>query len=200
MSQRFRPTDAFVDESIRGQRYLMGCVLVEARSLPFVRPLVESLALHGGRVHFHNESARRRRLILGAFAELPVEAMVVIAQRRHGVTLFDVLLRLIWNNNSLRVIRIRIVVIRRIIWVHKRCPKVKYQATMPAAMVALMSGSMSTICKCHAIERSGSKQDQPAECIYAFHAVTPYDIITAKFYSNYIAGKVQSVCKIYSQN
>lgn len=89
MSQRFRPTDAFVDESIRGQRYLMGCILVEARSLPFVRPVVESLALHGGRVHFHNESARRRRLILGAFAELPVEAMVVIAQRRHGVTLFD---------------------------------------------------------------------------------------------------------------
>ena len=26
--KRFRPTDAFVDESIRGQRYVMGCVLV----------------------------------------------------------------------------------------------------------------------------------------------------------------------------
>ena len=35
--RRFRPTDAFVDESIRGRRYLMGCVLFEARSLNDVR-------------------------------------------------------------------------------------------------------------------------------------------------------------------
>jgi hypothetical protein len=33
MSRPFRPTDAFVDESIRGRRYIMGCVLVEARHL-----------------------------------------------------------------------------------------------------------------------------------------------------------------------
>ena len=31
MRRRFLPTDAFVDESIRGRRYLMGCVLVEAK-------------------------------------------------------------------------------------------------------------------------------------------------------------------------
>ena len=33
MSRRFRPTDAYVDESIRGRRYVMGCV-------PYVRNLV----------------------------------------------------------------------------------------------------------------------------------------------------------------
>lgn len=54
--QRFKPTDAFVDKSIRGQRYLMGCVLVEAKTLPAVRPAVEELALFGNRIHFHNES------------------------------------------------------------------------------------------------------------------------------------------------
>ena len=33
MSRTFRPTDTFVDESLRGQRYLLACVLVEARHL-----------------------------------------------------------------------------------------------------------------------------------------------------------------------
>ena len=71
MSRRFRPTDAFVDESIRGQRYLMGCVLVEARHVTEVRAEVSSLVLTGGRVHFHNESAGRRRALLDRFAALP---------------------------------------------------------------------------------------------------------------------------------
>jgi hypothetical protein len=88
VSSRFRPTDAFVDESIRGQRYLMGCVLIEAKDLPAVRREADSLVLTGGRVHFHNESARRRRDLLVAFAAMPVSAFVVVCQRGHGITEF----------------------------------------------------------------------------------------------------------------
>jgi hypothetical protein len=87
--RRFLPTDAFVDESIRGQRYLMGCVLVEAKRLPNVRKAVQELALDGNRIHFHNESKRRRQLILGAFVELPLKVDIVLCQRRHGVSEFD---------------------------------------------------------------------------------------------------------------
>ena len=88
MSRRFRPTDAFVDESIRGRRYLMGCVLIEAKHLASVRADVEGLVLTGGRVHFHNESARRRRDILAQFTEYPISAFVVICHRNHGITEF----------------------------------------------------------------------------------------------------------------
>ncbi|MEO8264941.1 MAG: hypothetical protein ABI706_05440 [Ilumatobacteraceae bacterium] len=55
MSRRFRPTDAFVDESIRGQRYLMACVLVEARHLTQVRRSTAALVGEGKRLHFHQE-------------------------------------------------------------------------------------------------------------------------------------------------
>ena len=88
--RRFLPTDAFVDESIRGQRYLMGCVLVEAKRLPDVRRTVVELALDGNRIHFHNESKRRRKLILEAFVELPLKLDIIICQRNHGVSEFDV--------------------------------------------------------------------------------------------------------------
>jgi hypothetical protein len=88
VSRRFRPTDAFVDESIRGQRYLMGCVLIEARHLASLRGDVEGLVLTGGRVHFHNESPRRRRELLTRFAEYPMSVFVVVCHRNHGVTEF----------------------------------------------------------------------------------------------------------------
>ncbi len=61
MSRVFRPTDAFVDESIRGQRYLLGCVLVEARSLASVRRALVGIKIANRRVHFTNESPKRRR-------------------------------------------------------------------------------------------------------------------------------------------
>jgi hypothetical protein len=85
--KRLPLTDAFVDESIRGNRYLVACVMAEARHLPEVRPVIRALALHG-RVHFNNESARQKRAVLAAIAELPVEAFVADARRRHGVTEF----------------------------------------------------------------------------------------------------------------
>jgi hypothetical protein len=88
VTRKFRPTDAFVDESIRGPRYLMGCVLVEARHLASLRVDVESLVLTGGRVHFHNDSARRRRELLARFVSYPISAFVVVCHRGPGITEF----------------------------------------------------------------------------------------------------------------
>lgn len=88
MTRRFRPTHAFVDESIRGQRYLLGCVLIEARVLPSTRAAVTALPTRGRRLHFNNEDDPQRRILLGAIAELPVRVVVAICHRRHGVTEF----------------------------------------------------------------------------------------------------------------
>lgn len=80
-------TDAFVDESIRGRRYLMACVMAEVRHLPEMRLTMRDLALHQ-RVHFNNESTARKRLVLSVIATMPITAFVVVAQRGHGVTEF----------------------------------------------------------------------------------------------------------------
>lgn len=88
MSRRFRPTDAFVDESIRGQRYLMGCVLIEARHMSATRATVAAMPTRGRRLHFNNEDDPQRRLLLATIAELPVQAFVVVCHRTHGVTEF----------------------------------------------------------------------------------------------------------------
>ncbi len=87
--RRFRPTDAFVDESIRGQRYLMGCVLIEARHLASARRAVVDLVVGGRRLHFHQELDATRRAALKVFIELPIEVHVVSMVRRHGVTEFE---------------------------------------------------------------------------------------------------------------
>ena len=84
---RFRPTDAFVDESIRGSRYLMACVLVEARDKPEMRSLVAGLAgTRRSRVHFNAELDERRRELLETFEALNIETFVVVCQRTRGVT------------------------------------------------------------------------------------------------------------------
>lgn len=80
-------TDAFVDESVRGRRYLMACVMAEARHLPELRLVMRALAVHE-RVHFNNESARRKRLVLSAIAEMPIGVFIAVAQRGHGATEF----------------------------------------------------------------------------------------------------------------
>lgn len=85
MSRPFKPTDAFVDESIRGQRYMLGCVLVEARSLTTVRRALIDVKIANRRVHFTNESPKRRREILQLIASLPVRSFVVLCRRTHGV-------------------------------------------------------------------------------------------------------------------
>ena len=63
-------TDVFVDESVRGRRYLMACVMAKARHVPELRLAMRALAIHE-RVHFNNESARRKRRVLSAIAEMP---------------------------------------------------------------------------------------------------------------------------------
>lgn len=83
--RRFRPTDAFVDESIRGDRYIMSCVLAEARTLRDVRLSMAELALHG-QVHFRKESVRRRPMLVAAISVLPVEAFAVVVKRAAGVS------------------------------------------------------------------------------------------------------------------
>lgn len=89
MSRRFRPTDAFVDESIRGQRYLMACVLIQAHDMSKMRADVGDLAgTKSTRVHFNAELDSRRQTLLQTFAELPIESWVVISRRRHGVSEF----------------------------------------------------------------------------------------------------------------
>ncbi len=85
MSRRFHPTDAFVDESIRGQRYLLGCVLVEARSLASTRLELNGLTEARRRIHFHNESTKRRREILLEIAQMSVSTVVFVAKARQGV-------------------------------------------------------------------------------------------------------------------
>ncbi|MFN8020856.1 MAG: hypothetical protein U0Q03_04935 [Acidimicrobiales bacterium] len=83
-------TDAFVDESIRGQRYLMACVLVQAHELPTLRSeLAELSGPKSSRVHFNAELDGRRAQLLQTFASWPIESFVVMCRRRHGVTEFE---------------------------------------------------------------------------------------------------------------
>ncbi len=81
-------TDAFVDESIRGPRYLMVCVLVEGRHLSDVRRAMSEMAAPGKRLHFHQELDKTRRAALDLIASLPVDVTVVACTRGHGVTEF----------------------------------------------------------------------------------------------------------------
>lgn len=88
--RRFRPTDAFVDESIRGQRYLMGCVMAQAVDLPILRPALEELTgSKSRRLHFNAELASRRAVLLDTFATLPIRAVVVVVQSQNGVSQFE---------------------------------------------------------------------------------------------------------------
>jgi hypothetical protein len=87
--KRLPYTDAFVDESIRGQRYLMACVLVHARHLTAVRRATAALVGDGRRLHFHQELASTRRMALELFATIPVSVTIAVCARTHGVTEFN---------------------------------------------------------------------------------------------------------------
>lgn len=86
--KRFRPTDAFVDESIRGQRYLMGCVLIEARHLADVRKEMRGLVVGGKRLHFYQELDRTRRSVLTSLATMPLRVDLVVCVRGQRVSNF----------------------------------------------------------------------------------------------------------------
>ena len=82
---RWRATDAFVDESMRSGRYLLACVLTDARDLPSLRAsLTGLLRPRQRRLHFHNESPGRRRALLTAFASMPVRLLIVTSRATHG--------------------------------------------------------------------------------------------------------------------
>lgn len=66
----------------------MACAMAEARHLPELRTAMKGLAVHD-RVHFNNESQRRKRLVLSEIREMPVGVLVVVAHRGHGVSEFS---------------------------------------------------------------------------------------------------------------
>ncbi len=72
------PFHAFVDESIRDDGYYrLTAVRVHARDIASVGRAIRSLVLRGQRrLHLTDESDRRKRLILGRLAALPVEVSV----------------------------------------------------------------------------------------------------------------------------
>ena len=78
-----------MNESIRDQRYLMGCVLVEARSRPRVRSATAALSRAGRRLHFNQELDSTRRAVLEALAVLPLRVHVVVCAREEGVREFN---------------------------------------------------------------------------------------------------------------
>ena len=81
-------TDAFVDESIRGQRYYLACALLEARNLAAVRKQMRSLVVGGKRLHFYQELDRTRRSVLAALAAMPLRVDLVVCVRNHRVSNF----------------------------------------------------------------------------------------------------------------
>jgi hypothetical protein len=87
--KRLPYTDAFVDESIRGQRYLMACVLVQARDLAPLRSEVAQLASGvAPRVHFNNDTAKQKRRVLDAISQMPIEVFAVSCRKDHGTNDF----------------------------------------------------------------------------------------------------------------
>ena len=76
MSERI----AFVDESRRGQRYILACVLTEVQFLGGLRRDLRSLVSPPKRrIHFNAEPAGRRRLLLERFEQMPIEAVAVVS-------------------------------------------------------------------------------------------------------------------------
>jgi hypothetical protein len=75
---------AYVDESIRSGRYLLGSVVVDAHDAGRLRRSVRKLTLPGQRrLHFNKEGNRRRRELIDALTRLDLEAYVFSC--RHSV-------------------------------------------------------------------------------------------------------------------
>jgi hypothetical protein len=72
---------AFVDESARGERYLLTAVLVPTRDLASAARQVRAVFPRGNRrTHLSAENAGRRQAILKGYASLDITAHVVIAR------------------------------------------------------------------------------------------------------------------------
>lgn len=79
------PAHAFVDESRRGDTYLLAAVLVAVADVQSVtRAMRDSLPPGRRRAHFRSEGARIRRRVLDAYCRLPTRLVVVTAEYRGG--------------------------------------------------------------------------------------------------------------------
>ena len=79
MSSRRRgtPHHAYVDESLRRNRYLVTAVLVLPKDIDAITRAVRGVVLKGQRrTHFSDESAPRRRQILARYMDLDFHAIV----------------------------------------------------------------------------------------------------------------------------
>jgi hypothetical protein len=76
---------AFIDESARPGQYLLAAVMVPSHSLAAVTREVRALFPRGNRrTHLSAESKARRRTLLKAYAQVSVEAQVVVASYAGG--------------------------------------------------------------------------------------------------------------------
>ena len=63
----------------------MGCVLVEERHLPALQPAIDALATGiAPRIHFNNDTDHQKRRVLAAIADMQVQAIAVVCDKRHG--------------------------------------------------------------------------------------------------------------------
>ena len=77
---------AFVDESVRGQLYIMCSVVAATDELDAARRALRSLRAPGQRrIHFATESDRRRKALLAAMSRLNTAPVVYFAHDRNQV-------------------------------------------------------------------------------------------------------------------
>jgi hypothetical protein len=82
-------TDAFVDESIRGQRYLLCCSLVHAQNIPAIRQQIEKSQFKGRRIHFNSANTATRRNFLNLLNNAPTQSLLVVSNINHRTHLFQ---------------------------------------------------------------------------------------------------------------
>jgi hypothetical protein len=84
--RRWAPTDAYADESQRGARYALACVLTRAPDHAAIRSAVRQLMRpRQKRIHFHDESSAERLRLIGGFADLPIRTLTLVSKVRQGV-------------------------------------------------------------------------------------------------------------------
>lgn len=73
--------EVFIDESVRGDRYIICATQVSQRYLAGTRKEVRSLLRSGQRrIHFNKEEDRYRRSFLTAFAEMEVSSVIYVVR------------------------------------------------------------------------------------------------------------------------
>jgi hypothetical protein len=81
VTRRRLPTHAFVDESRRGDSYILAAALIASRDVQLATVTVRGALLRGQqRTHFSDERDRVRRQILDAYCRLPAQVTVAVAE------------------------------------------------------------------------------------------------------------------------